>query len=127
MNLVIELDAASREAVRALATLPELRGDHVTLVFGIHPADLDPRWIPGGYQIGETVELRAVALAENDRIQALRVEIAGSSERPHDGRVLHVTVSRALDARSRDSNDLLAADPGRPLELALRGSVGWRE
>ena len=126
MNLLIELDEASRQAVRALATLPELRGDHVTLVFGLHPADLDSRWIPGGFQVGERVELRGVALVENERIQALRVEIAGASTRPHDGGILHVTVSRALDARSRDSNDLLATDAGKPMDLALRGIVGWR-
>ena len=125
--LVVELDGASRAAVLDRARLPVLRGDHVTLAFGVDPAALDPAWIPGGATVGQTVEVRAVAELADARVQVLQVEVAGSSLRPHDVGILHVTVSRAEDARSRDANALLAEGHGEACALALREVVGWRE
>ncbi len=59
----------------------------------------------------------------DDRVQLFVVDIGGARERPSDGGVLHLTVSRSGDAHSRDSNALLAASAvervGRPCTARL--------
>lgn len=126
-NVLLRLTPESRARVRALAVHPELRGDHVTLAHGVPAGSLDPRWMPGGLEVGDAVAFRAVGVAHDDRVQALVVEIAGSTERPSDGGRLHVTVSRAPGARSRDSNDLLATARVWPVDLRLEGVVACEE
>ncbi len=121
------LDHASAAAVRALAVHPVVRGGHVTLAHRVDPAKLDEAWIPGGAAIGERLELRAIGVASNERVQALSIEMAGTSTRPWDGGRLHVTISRAEDASSAESNALLAGVAIEPIELTLSGTVDWVE
>ncbi len=87
--------------------------------------EFDPAWVPGGTAVGDTVVLTAVGEVRDERVQALIVEVNGSSHRPFDGGLLHVTVSRSPEARSRDANDLLARAAPVRVELALSGSVAW--
>ena len=124
-RLEVQLDAASRERVLALARHPVLRGGHVTLAFGVERGDFSDSWVPGSAQVGEQVQLRAVAEYHDDRVQALQVEMAGSSTRPQDQGVLHVTVSRTEAGQSKDSNQLLRTGTPEPLALALAGTIAW--
>lgn len=126
-SLWIVLDEASREAVRARAVHPVLRGTHVTLAHRVDPGALDPAWIPGGAKVGDVVSVEVRGEARDPAVQALLVAVAGVTERPRDGGPLHVTVSRAPGARSRDSNALLQGAQPEPLALSLRGTVEWVE
>jgi hypothetical protein len=123
-NLQVRLDDASREALRAAARLPVVRGEHVTLARRV-PADTAVRSLANGFDCGEVVPLAAVTECADERVQVAVVEIAGSTERAWDGGVLHVTVSRSEGARSRDANSVLGRAPRVPLHLSLSGVVEW--
>jgi hypothetical protein len=123
--LYVVLDDSSVELVRARARLRVLRGDHVTLTSRVDPASFDPAWVPGGARPGDRVVVHAIGEAADERVQALLVEIDGSTRRPRDGGILHVTVSRAPEARSVESNRLLAEHPIAPVSLTLHGTVRW--
>ena len=124
-RLEIELDAESRRKVLASACHPVLRARHVTLAFGVERRDFLPEWVPGGAEVGALVALSAVARLQNECVQALVVEIAGSTLRPHDQGTLHVTVSRTEAGRSKDSNALLASGERKAITLQLTGTVVW--
>ena len=125
-SLFVDLDGASRRRLRALALHSELYADHVTLAFSVDPNGFSPAWVPGGAGVGDTVEFVTVARAENQRVQAVLVEIAGRRERPFDGGPLHVTVSATPDARPVEANSLFDAGAATtPLELPLSGTVRW--
>ncbi|MBI3269322.1 MAG: hypothetical protein HYZ53_09895 [Planctomycetes bacterium] len=124
-NLAILLSPESAARVRALAAFPEVRADHVTLAARVPDGEFDPDWIPGRADVGARVLLHAVGLCRDDRIQALRVEIAGSSRRTWDGGTLHVTVSKLAGVESVESNALLARSAEAPLALDLDGVVEW--
>jgi hypothetical protein len=125
-SLFVTLDEASRRRLRDLAVYPELHADHVTLAFCVSPEDFSAAWIPGGAAVGDTLAFATVAHAENQRVQAVLVEIAGRRERPFDGGPLHVTVSATAGARAVESNALFEAGaPSTPLELTLSGTVRW--
>lgn len=126
-SLHVVLDAASRERVRGIAIHREVRGDHVTLAHRVDPSTLDPAWIPGGAKIGDRVEVAVRGQAADERVQALAVEIAGSPTRPHDGGLLHVTVSLTPEARASESNALLTTSTIAPLRMKLSGVVEWVE
>ena len=83
--------------------------------------------MPGCAPVGSTVAIRAVGCSRDDRIQALRVEVAGASRRPWDGGTLHVTVSKVAGAESVESNALLARAPETAIALALESVVAWVE
>lgn len=123
--LFLELDAASRERVVALATLPVVKGQHVTLAYRVDPADFAPQWVPGGFAPGSSVEIEATHLVQSELIEVLVVEISGTHRRPIDGGTLHLTVSRAPQARSRDSNRLLEQGARIPMSLTLTGILRW--
>jgi hypothetical protein len=125
--LVIELSPESCARVRALAALPEVRGDHVTLAFGVARDALDLGWIPGRHPPGARVRVRAIGMCRDERVQALLVEVEGTTVRPHDGGRLHVTVSRHPAARSVHANELLACATPAPLAMDLEGVVAWRD
>jgi hypothetical protein len=123
--LYVVLDDASVERVRARARHPVLRGDHVTLASRVDPASFDPAWVPGGMRPGDRAVVHAIGEAADERVQALLVEIGGSTKRPRDGGILHVTVSRASEARSVESKRLLAEHPIEPVSIVLHGTVRW--
>ncbi len=125
--LFLELDAASRGLVATLATLPVVKGDHVTLAYRVDPSEFSPQWIPGGFAPGSDVELEATHVVRNELVEVLVVEIGGTHRRPLDGGTLHLTLSRAPLARSRDANQLLEQGAREPLPraLKLKGTVQW--
>lgn len=126
-SLYVVLDEPSVSRVRALARHRELAGDHVTLAHRVRPEAFTAAWIPGGHRVGDRVALRATGEVHDARVQALVVEMAGSTERPYDGGTLHVTVSFAADARASESNALIRSAPLTPLALPLFGEVRWVE
>lgn len=126
-SLYLVLNEASVRVVRALAIHPDVRGDHVTIAHRVDPDSPRASWLPEGIGVGQTVSCKAVGCVQNARLQALIVELAGSSMRPQDGGVLHVTVSYTSDARSHESNELVTNGPIEPLELPLTGRVEWVE
>jgi hypothetical protein len=123
--LYVVLDEASVKLVRARARHRVLRGDHVTLTSRIDPASFVPAWVPGGARPGDRVVVHAVGEAADERVQALLVEMGGSTRRPYDEGILHVTVSRVFEARSVESNRLLAEHPVEPVSLELYGTIRW--
>jgi hypothetical protein len=126
-GLVIALSPDSAARLRALAAYPDLRGDHVTLAYGVERESFDPAWIPGGYALGATVPLRAIGMVQNGRVQALLLEVGGSTHRPWDGARIHVTVSKQPGARSSESNALYDTAASEPMEVDLDGVVCWEE
>lgn len=124
-SLWIKLTPESVARVRALATLPILRGDHVTLAHAVDPQTCAVRDLAAGYALGAHVELRGRGVCSDGRVQVLIVELEGSSERAHDGGTLHVTIARAEDARSREANDVLRSAAAIPVEVMLEGVVSW--
>ncbi len=125
-NLQVRLDDASQAALRRAARLPVVRGEHVTLARRV-PATTDARSLASGSGSGDIVPLRVVAECADERVQAFVVEIGGFSRRAWDDGVLHVTVSRSEDARSRDANAVLERAPRVPLELTLSGVLEWTD
>lgn len=123
--LAVELTAASRSRILPLCTLPILRADHVTLAHGVDVARFDPAWVPGGARLGERVPVHAVALLRSAEVEALAVELAGVRRRPHDGGLLHLTLSRSHAARSHAANALMSKRQGEACDLWLEGVVGW--
>jgi hypothetical protein len=124
-NLELKLSAPSVECVRRAARLPILRGEHVTLARRVDPNGNIEALVPNGHRLGERIAFRAVAECCDERVQTWVVELAGSSVRPWDGGVLHITVSRAEGARSKDSNDLLQSGARAPLAIDLEGELVW--
>lgn len=124
-NLYLSLGAASRQQARQHARLPLTKAEHVTLAHRVIPtSDLTP-YLDGQHELGDSLELHAVAECASDRVQAFIIELAGSSQRKHDGGILHLTVSRSAGARSREANDLLRSAPRTPLSLELLGTLAW--
>jgi hypothetical protein len=124
-TLYVVLDEASQAAVRALAKHRDPHGDHVTLAFRVEPTTYDPAWVPGSPAIGSAIAFRAVGHARDERVQALAVELAGTTTRPYDGGILHVTVSTAPGAEPSESNELLAGERWERCDLELRGTLQW--
>jgi len=125
--LFVELDAASRERVANLATLPIVKGQHVTLAYRVDPDEFSSHWVPGGFAPETSVEIEATHVVRSEIVEVLVIAIAGVHERPIDGGVLHVTVSRAPEARSRDANGLLEQGTRSPLPVAMKltGTIRW--
>ncbi|HEX4340062.1 MAG TPA: HD domain-containing protein [Polyangiaceae bacterium] len=129
-SLEVTLTKESVARARAGAQLEVLRGEHVTLAHAVKPGRFSDAWIPGGHRVGDVVDVRVVGEASDARVQAYVVEIAGTRLRPSDGGPLHLTLSRAVTARSRDANSLLASGVVAPLPgeaPVLQGVVEWVE
>lgn len=126
-GLVLALDPQSVSKVRALAEHPDLRGDHITLAFGVDEQSFSPDWIPGGYALGSEVPLRAIGMIRGERVQLLLIEVAGSTLRPWDGGKLHITVSKEYHARSLESNALLSEQRPEAMDIELRATLKWDE
>ncbi len=79
--------------------------DHVTLAANV------ARDTP----LPEGVTAQAIGHIDDDRgVEALVVAIAGSTDRP-DGSIYHITWSLGPGRRAKESNDVLANGPWRPL------------
>lgn len=126
-GLVLALDQESAARVRALAVHPDLRGDHITLAFGVDEQSFSPDWIPAGYILGSKVPLRAVGMICTERVQLLVVSAAGSTVRPWDKGTLHITVSKEHHARSLESNELLRTQVPEAMDMDLMATVEWAE
>jgi hypothetical protein len=124
-NLYVSLDASSRAKAKQGARLPLARAEHITLAHRVTPtADLLP-YLDGEHELGDALELRAVAECVSERVQTWVIELGGSSRRKHDGGTLHLTVSHGPDARSRESNDLLQSGTRTPIAEQLFGTLEW--
>ena len=124
-NLQLLLSPASSARASQDARLPLTKAEHVTLAYRVSPtADLS-LYLDGEHELGDSLELFAVAECVSERVQAWVIELAGSSRRKQDDGVLHLTVSRSLEARSRESNDLLRTGLRTPLSVALSGTLEW--
>jgi len=75
-------------------------------------------WEP---QLGQTVTLRVIGMAQDERCQAVKVEIPDGLLCLNDNP--HITVSCADGTAPKYSNELLAAAELEPLELVLTGTV----
>jgi HD domain-containing protein len=124
-NLYVVLEPAARKLARGAATLPIVRGDHVTLAYRVTPTPSLEAYLDGERAIGQEITLRAVAECRSDGVQAWLLELDGSSRRKLDGAALHLTVSRSNAARSRDAGELLATGARAPLNELLRGTLEW--
>ena len=79
--------------------------DHVTLAANV---DRDT-------PLPEAVTAEAIGHIDDDRgVEALVVAIAGSTDRP-DGSIYHITWSLGPGRRAKESNNVLANGPWRPL------------
>ena len=79
--------------------------DHVTLAANV---DRDT-------PLPEPVTAQAIGHTDDDRgVEALVVAVAGSTDRP-DGSIYHITWSLGPGRRAKESNDVLANGPWRPL------------
>jgi hypothetical protein len=78
---------------------PEFIGHHVTEQFGVRRSEVD---------LPESVDARVVGYAQTDGLEALVVEIDGSTTRP-DGSTYHITWSldRSQGFKPVHSNNLL--------------------
>lgn len=122
-SLQVVLDEPSAQKLTALATFPIVVAKHVTLAYRVDPDALDPTSL-GRHRAGDTVKLVGVALHRDERVQAIVVELDGTSARA-DGGILHVTVSRQRDARSRESNEMLRTSPGEEVRVPMSGTARW--
>src|SRR5689334_2658127 len=81
-GLVIELLPESAALLRALAIHGDGRADHVTLAFGVDPETFEARWVPGERGVGSAIAMRAIGVVADERVQAVIIEIDGSTVRP---------------------------------------------
>lgn len=104
------------ERVWLLVRFPQvyasLKADHVTHTFGVRPGHRLPRETDG----------RIIGVADDGRgVQALVVEIGGTTDRP-DGSTFHITWSLGPGRAARESNDVIARQgwtPVEPVPIAL--------
>ncbi|HEY9784694.1 MAG TPA: hypothetical protein V6D17_04765 [Candidatus Obscuribacterales bacterium] len=123
--LAVALDSESRQKVEALADYEEIRGDHVTLAFPNDGDTFAQNWIPGNRLLGDIVEMETIGMYTTPDIQVLLVSIDGSTHRPFDGGLFHVTVSKRTGTPSVSANDVLEGPPAKRLKLTLRGKIAW--
>lgn len=124
-HLYVVLDEESRRKASLHAKLSVVKCDHVTLAHAAPPRASIAEYLDGAWQEGDELTLHVVAEYLSEHVQAWLVELNGSSRRKHDSGKLHVTVSRSLSARSRDSNALLQSGTPTPRTGVLRGTLRW--
>jgi len=68
--------------------------------------------------------VKVVGIADNEKAQALVVEIDGNTKSP-DGRIYHITLSLEKGAKAKDSNDLLVKgfEKISPIDIKVDPSV----
>lgn len=126
-SLYLKLDETSRDEVRRRARLPIVRGDHITLAYRIDPDCFTPECVPGQFPVGSAVSFEVTHSVRTAELEVFVVAIAGQTLRPQDGGTLHVTVSRAQGARSRDSNQVIEQAEWQPMTLRLGGTIEWAD
>jgi hypothetical protein len=91
--------AVLQEPLTLDRTYPNGEPHHVTLIYGAY------RSIWEGW-IGQEIEAMPYRLAQNDRVQALAIELEDGV--PCINQIPHITISWADDAEPVESNELLA-------------------
>lgn len=97
---------------------PQKSGDHLTIAFQPTLAEVE-RFKK---LVGKSVTITATHVVQNDRVQAVKIkDVVTKRGTPH------VTISWATGANPAESNDLVARDPGTPLQpwLKLQGVYGF--
>ena len=98
----VELDDTSHQA---LAKLIKIYAHHMTIV----PPTLqqsEPRYNYPKYPVGSEVPLKAVAIAQNDKVIAVKIE----SDIPTKNKIAHVTIATIGDGKPMDSNSFEESD-----------------
>ncbi|HYD68854.1 hypothetical protein [Azospirillum sp.] len=96
----------NRLLARFAPAYPTVRAHHVTLAFGVGRGRPLPKETAG----------RVVGIADDGAgVQALVVEIAGTTRRP-DGSTYHVTWSLGAGRAAKESNAVIAARGWTPVE-----------
>lgn len=98
----VELDDNSHQA---LSKLIKIYAHHMTIV----PPTLqqsEPRYNYPKYPIGSEVPLKAVAIAQNDKVIAVKIE----SDIPTKNKIAHVTIATIGDGKPMDSNNFEESD-----------------
>lgn len=109
-------DASRAKLLAAVpAVYPEVIAHHITYKFGVSDAEPLP---------DQPTSIRAVkAYDAGDGVQAVEVEVDGSSARP-DGGVFHVTISidRAAGRTPVHSKKLIASTQGEPIDVEINAT-----
>lgn len=79
------------------AKFPMIVAHHVTFAFGVDES----------FELPQDAEVKVVGYACDDKIECVVVEVNGSTQRPSDGKLFHITISHTKDAKPVQSNDLL--------------------
>ncbi len=98
----VELDDTSHQA---LSKLIKIYAHHMTIV----PPTLqqsEPRYNYPSYPLGSEVPLKAVAIAQNDKVIAVKIE----SDIPTKNKIAHVTIATIGDGKPMDSNSFEESD-----------------
>lgn len=98
----VELDDNSHQA---LSKLIKIYAHHMTIV----PPTLqqsEPRYNYPKYPVGSEVPLKAVAIAQNDKVIAVKIE----SDIPTKNKIAHVTIATIGDGKPMDSNSFEESD-----------------
>lgn len=90
----------------------DIQADHVTLMF--KPTQEEMQELQGRFKMGQRVPIKVTGVAQDDKAQALSVELPGDFE-DRAQRKPHVTISVAEGVSPMHSNDLLAGG-SRPIE-----------
>lgn len=98
---------AKKEILRDFpAAHPNVQADHVTLLF--KPTEEQMEDLRSRFKMGQSVPLKVTGVAQDDKAQALSVELPAALEGTSKGRP-HVTVSVADGVSPMYSNELLEA------------------
>lgn len=112
----VELDIGSRIALEKLAPQGwKVFAHHMTII----PPTLqqaEPRYNYPKYPIGSEVPLKAVAIAQNDKVIAVKIE----SDIPTKNKIAHVTIATNAGGKPMDSNNFGEEDfkPMKPISLS---------
>lgn len=112
-SLEIRLGESSRAKLLHLvpAQFSNISADHLTLNYGPSEDEVE-KFAP---MIGRRVTLTATAVVANDRVQAVKIkDIETKLGTPH------VTISWANGAKPVESNGLVSADRGKPIQPWLK-------
>lgn len=123
--LAVVLDPESHLYLRELALYSEVRAHHVTLAYPDDQVIFAESWLPLGTALGDEVLVVGRGFSITEDVQALVVAISGSTTRPFDGGILHITVSKQPGIPSTQSNQVIAEVNLVPFDKTFKGKIGW--